>query len=169
MHFYTRAKKALQKTFNLRLFKPSDLNRVIHINRVCLPENYSSFFFIDLHHRFPETFIVAEENGEVVGYIMCRIETSLASFGFSGLIKKGHVVSIAVLPEYQRKGIGLALMQKAMENMRHYKAKKCFLEVRVSNTPAIQMYKKLGFQIKRRIREYYMDGEDAYEMEKSFP
>jgi len=156
----------LQKTFNVRLFTPSDINRVIYINRTCLPENYSSFFFMELHRRFPETFLVAEENGKIVGYIMCRIETSLANLGFSGLIKKGHVVSIAVLPKHQRKGIGSALMQKAMENMARYKAKKCFLEVRVSNTPAIQMYKKLGFKIKRRLREYYMDGEDAYEMEK---
>jgi len=100
---------------------------------------------------------------------MCRIETSLANFGFSGIEKKGHVVSIAVLPKYQRRGIGLALMQKAMENMLRYKAKKCFLEVRVSNKPAIQMYKKLGFQIKRRIRSYYMDGEDAYVMERNLP
>lgn len=156
----------MQKTFNVRLFTPSDINRVIYINRTCLPENYSSFFFMELHRRFPETFLVAEENGKIVGYIMCRIETSLANLGFSGLIKKGHVVSIAVLPKHQRKGIGSALMQKAMENMARYKAKKCFLEVRVSNTPAIQMYKKLGFKIKRRLREYYMDGEDAYEMEK---
>jgi ribosomal-protein-alanine N-acetyltransferase len=164
-----KLERSLQKTFNLRLFKPSDLNYVIHINRVCLPENYSGFFFLDLYQRFPETFIVAEENGQVVGYIMCRIETSLANFGFSGIEKKGHVVSIAVLPKYQRRGIGLALMQKAMENMLRYKAKKCFLEVRVSNKPAIQMYKKLGFQIKRRIRSYYMDGEDAYVMERKLP
>jgi len=97
---------------------------------------------------------------------MCRIETSLANFGLSGIIKKGHVVSIAVLPEHQHQGIGSALMQKAMENMIRYRAKKCFLEVRVSNEPAIQMYKKLGFKIKRKIRGYYMDGEDAYVMEK---
>jgi len=31
------------------------------------------------------------------------------------------------------------------------------------------MYKKLGFQIKRRIRSYYMDGEDAYVMERNLP
>ena len=159
----------MQKTFRLRTFKPSDLERVVYINRVCLPENYSSLFFLDLYRRFPGTFIVAEENGEVVGYIMCRIETSLANLGFSGIIKKGHVVSIAVLPEHQRRGIGSALMLKAMENMPRYNAKKCFLEVRVTNEPAIKMYKNLGFQIKRRIRGYYMDGEDAYLMEKDLP
>jgi ribosomal-protein-alanine N-acetyltransferase len=133
---------------------------------VCLPENYTDFFFIDLHQRFPETFIVAEDNGEVVGYIMCRMELGLSNFGFKGLVKKGHIVSVAVLPQYRRKGIGEALVSKAMEGMRLYNAKQCFLEVRVTNTQAISLYKKLGFQVTRTIHGYYADGEDAYLMSR---
>lgn len=142
----------------------NDLRSVVHINMVCLPENYTDFFFIDLHQRFPETFIVAEENGEVVGYIMCRMELGLSNFGFKGLVKKGHIVSVAVLPQYRRKGIGEALVNKAIEGMRLYNAKQCFLEVRVTNTQAISLYKKLGFQVTRTIHGYYADGEDAYLM-----
>jgi len=155
----------LQQSFRLRKFNTNDLERITYINRTCLPENYSDYFFVELHHRFPETFIVAEENGEVVGYIMCRIETGLSSFVFRGLIKKGHIVSVAVLQEYRRKGIGEALVAKAMENMRLYKAKHCFLEVRVANTAAVDLYKKLGFEVSRTVRGYYADGEDAYVME----
>jgi ribosomal-protein-alanine N-acetyltransferase len=136
----------------------------MHINRVCLPENYTDYFFIELHQKFPETFIVAEENGEVVGYIMCRIELGLSNFGFGGLLKKGHIVSVAVLHQHRRKGIGKALVAQALENMRIYNAKQCFLEVRVTNTPAIELYKKLGFEITRTIHGYYSDGEDAYVM-----
>jgi len=142
----------------------NDLQSVMHINRVCLPENYTDFFFIDLHHRFPETFIVAEENEEVVGYIMCRMEVGLSNFGFGGLIRKGHIVSVAVLPQYRRKGIGQALIAKAMDGMRLHNAKQCFLEVRTTNEEAISLYKKLGFDITRIIRGYYADGEDAYVM-----
>jgi ribosomal-protein-alanine N-acetyltransferase len=138
----------------------------MHINRVCLPENYTDYFFIDLHRRHPETFIVAEENGEVVGYIMCRIELGLSNFGLSGIIKKGHIVSVAVLPQYRRKGVGKALIAEAMEGMRLYDVKQCFLEVRATNTPAINLYKKLGFQITRTIHGYYADGEDAYVMSR---
>jgi ribosomal-protein-alanine N-acetyltransferase len=119
---------------------------------------------LDLYQRFPETFIVADENGDVVGYIMCRVELGLSNFGFSGVVKKGHVVSVAVLPQYRRKGIGEALITQAMEGMRLYNAKQCFLEVRVTNTSAIELYKKLGFQVSRTIRGYYADGEDAYVM-----
>jgi len=159
----------LQQTFKLRKFEADELKRITYINHTCLPENYSDYFFLDLHHRFPETFIVAEENGEAVGYIMCRIESGLSSLGFHGLAKKGHIVSVAVLSQHKRKGIGEALVTKALENMRLYKAKQCFLEVRVTNTPAVNMYKKLDFQISRTIRGYYADGEAAYVMTKKLP
>lgn len=156
----------MQETFELRKFAVNDLQSVMQINRICLPENYTEFFFIDLYHKFPETFIVADENGKVVGYIMCRIEVGLSNFGFSGLIKKGHIVSVAVLPPYRRKGVGNALITKAMDGMRLYKAKQCFLEVRTTNTEAISLYKKLGFEVTRTIHGYYADGEDAYVMSK---
>jgi ribosomal-protein-alanine N-acetyltransferase len=144
----------------------NDLQSVIHINYTCLPENYTNYFFLDLHQRFPETFIVAEENGEVIGYIMCRTEVGLSHFGFSGLLKKGHIVSVAVLPQSRRKGIGEALINEAITGMKLYGAKQCFLEVRVTNAPAISLYKKLGFEITRTIKGYYADGEDAYLMSK---
>jgi len=136
----------------------------MYINQVCLPENYATYFFMDLYERFPETFIVAEENGEVVGYVMCRIETGLPDFGLLGIAKKGHVISIAVLPEHQRREIGKALMKEAMSGMRFHKAKECILEVRVSNTPAVNLYRKLGFEVTRVVHGYYADGEDAYVM-----
>jgi [ribosomal protein S18]-alanine N-acetyltransferase len=158
--------KRMQQTFKLRKFQPNDLQGVIQINRVCLPENYTDFFFMDLHQRFPETFIVAEENNELSGYIMCRIEVGLSNYGFGGLVKKGHVVSIAVMPQHRRKGVAQALIKRAIEGMEYYKAKQCFLEVRVTNDIAISLYKNLGFEITRTINGYYSDGEDAYVMTK---
>ena len=156
----------MQQTFTLRKFAPDDLQTVMQINRVCLPENYTDFFFMDLHQRFPETFIVAEENGKIGGYIMCRIEVGLSNFGFGGLIRKGHVVSIAVVPESRRKGIARSLIARALEGMQSYKAKQCFLEVRVTNEVGISLYKTIGFEITRTINGYYSDGEDAYVMTK---
>jgi ribosomal-protein-alanine N-acetyltransferase len=156
----------MQQTFKLRKFTPDDLQSVIRINRYCLPENYMDFFFMDLHQRFTETFIVAEQDGKLVGYIMCRIEVGLASLGLGGLIRKGHVVSIAVLPQGRRKGVARALMTEAMKGMSHYKAKLCYLEVRVTNDPGVALYKKLGFEVSRTLRGYYSDGEDAYVMTK---
>jgi ribosomal-protein-alanine N-acetyltransferase len=156
----------MQQTFKLRKFEPNDLQSVIQINRVCLPENYTDLFFIDLHERFPETFIIAEEDGKIVGYIMSRVEVGLSNHGLGGLIRKGHVVSIAVLPQSRRKGVAQALINTAMDGMRYYKAKQCFLEVRVTNNIGVGLYKKLGFEVSRTINSYYSDGEDAYVMSK---
>jgi ribosomal-protein-alanine N-acetyltransferase len=49
------------------------------------------------------------------------------------------------------------------------KTDEIYLEVRVSNETAVRMYeKRLGFQIKSRLRAYYRDGEDAYLMALEF-
>ncbi len=166
MEILLRQAKQVQQSFTLRKFKPDDLQAVMQINRVCLPENYTDFFFVDLHQRFPETFIVAEEEGKIVGYIMCRIEVGLSNFGFGGLVRKGHVVSIAVMPQARRKGVGQAIINRSVQGMEYYKAKQGFLEVRVTNDAAITLYKRLGFEITRTINGYYSDGEDAYVMTK---
>jgi len=136
---------------------------------MCLPENYSPFFYLDLHEHYPKTFLVAEADGQIVGYVMCRIESGFSELRRIEFAKKGHIVSIAVLPEYRRQGIAKTLMIEAMKGMEAYNATECFLEVRVSNQPAINLYKKLGFQIIRIIKAYYHDGEDAYEMCRKLP
>jgi [ribosomal protein S18]-alanine N-acetyltransferase len=156
----------MQETFKLRKFEPDDLQDVMHINRVCLPENYTDTFFMDLHERFPEAFIVAEEDHELIGYIMSRIEVGLSNFGLGGLIRKGHVVSIAVMPQSRRKGVATALINAAMAGMCNYKAKQIYLEVRVTNEAGVNLYKKLGLEVMRTISGYYSDGEDAYVMSK---
>ena len=160
------AEMVLEVTYKIRPFSPSDLDGVMKINRECLPENYAPLFFINLYKRFPATFLVAEIEGELIGYIMCRIETGIPSFKLLGITKKGHVISIAVFPSHHHKGIGYTLIQEATQAMANYKAKECYLEVRESNLPAINLYKKLGFEVARTIRNYYSDGEDAYLMAK---
>lgn len=154
----------MQTAFTLRPFRTSDLNEVMKINRICLPENYTTFFFIQLHEQYPATFIVSEENERIVGYIMCRIETSNLSFGRFGKARIGHIISIAVLPEKQHQGMGFALIKEAIKKMTVYEATECYLEVRASNTEAVTLYQKIGFKISRTIRKYYLDGEDAYMM-----
>jgi len=156
----------MQETFKLRKFEPDDLQDVMRINRVCLPENYTDMFFVDLHERFPDTFIVAEEDHELVGYIMSRIEVGLSNFGLGGLIRKGHVVSLAVMPQARRKGVAAGLLKAAMEGMSGYKARQIYLEVRVTNGAGVDLYKKVGLEVTRTIPGYYSDGEDAYVMSK---
>ena len=151
--------------FTLRTFTVSDLERVMHINTACLPENYSTFFYKDLYTRFPDTFIVAEMDGEIQGYIMCRIEKGWSKRGRLSPARLCHVVSIAVMESYRRRGIGKALVEQAMgRGRRTYDSNEGYLEVRVSNEPAVNLYAKLGFTKVKRNYGYYLNGEDAWVM-----
>lgn len=154
----------LENRFSVRRFVREDLESVIQINQLCLPENYNSFFFLDVYHNCPEAFTVAEANEKIIGYVMCRIEHGFSDLRRFKLTKKGHVVSIAVISEYRRMGVASSLMKEAIKGLAVYNANECFLEVRTSNESAIALYKKLGFDIVRTISHYYQDGADAYVM-----
>ena len=154
----------METLFTIRKTEAEDLDQVMDINQKCLPENYSRYFFVDLYTHFPETFIAAEKDGKIIGYIMCRIESGFSSLRLS---KKGHVISFAVLPEFRNLGIGFEILDKALHAMaEHYHAKECYLEVRVSNILAINLYKKAGFTTEKKVKRYYADGESAYIMNK---
>jgi ribosomal-protein-alanine N-acetyltransferase len=151
-------------TYVIRRCEREDLASVIEINMNTLPEHYSDYFFESILKELPEAFLVAELDGKVVGYIMCKIEFGFSNFHKLGFVKKGHVVSVAVLEEHRGKGLGNALMQEATAGMSARKSDEVYLEVRVSNESAVKLYEKLGFVIKTKIRGYYRDGEDAYLM-----
>lgn len=153
-------------SYAIRPFKPDDLEAVVNINLTTLPENYSSSFYLNHFYSYPKAFLVAEMDGKIVGYAMCRLEYGISSLKF-GFSHKGHVISVAVIPEYRKQGIGRALMNEAMAAMNGYGSSEYYLEVRVSNLPAVAMYQKLGYRIAKRLRGYYMDGEDAYLMAKA--
>jgi ribosomal-protein-alanine N-acetyltransferase len=138
------------------------------INMLTLPEHYSDYFFESILSELPESFIVAELYSKVVGYIMCKIEFGFSNFRKLGFVKKGHVVSVAVLNEHRNQGLGNALMVEGINGVISRKTDEIYLEVRVSNTAAVRMYERLGFQIKSRLRTYYRDGEDAYLMALEF-
>ena len=152
-------------SYRIRGFRSDDLDRVMDINVETLPENYSTFFYRDLYRRFPETFLVAEEDGAIQGYMMCRIERGLSKLKSLRPAKQCHVVSIAVREPYRRRGIASELMTTVMERAKeNYGATECFLEVRMSNDAAISLYEKLGFSKVKRNYGYYIDGEDAWVM-----
>jgi ribosomal-protein-alanine N-acetyltransferase len=150
--------------FIIREAREEDLNEVIRINMVSLPEHYPYSFWRDHMLLWPKVFLVAEADSKIVGYVMTRIETGFGHIKF-GIIKMGHIISIAVLPEYRRKGIGKSLMIEVMRRIKEfYNAKEVYLEVRISNEIAIKLYERLGFKKVRVLRLYYADGEDAYLM-----
>ena len=141
-----------------------DLIPVMEINLKTLPEHYSDYFYESLLAELPEAFIVSEIKGKIVGYVMCKTEYGFSNFTKPGFVKKGHIVSVAVLDEHRRKGIGQALVEEAINGVKTKKCDELYLEVRCSNNDAVQLYERIGFVIKQRLKTYYRDGEDAYLM-----
>jgi ribosomal-protein-alanine N-acetyltransferase len=169
-HKFIGLQTALRRVgeYLIRRCENEDLNAVVEINMDTLPEHYSDYFFESTLRELPESFVVAELDKKVVGYIMCKIEYGFSNFRKLGFVKKGHVVSVAVLQNHRGKGLGNALMLEGINGIMNRKGDEIYLEVRVSNKPAILIYQKLGFQIKSKLRSYYRDGEDAFLMALEF-
>ncbi len=85
--------------------------------------------------------------------------------GFVGLwymAGEAHIVSIAVREAYKRKGLGELLLIGSVEMAIRRDCQVVTLEARVSNEPAIALYRKYGFNEVGLRRRYYSDnGEDA--------
>ncbi len=143
---------------NIRFRKATlkDLDKIQRIERVSFRNPYPTYYTKALIESLSDVSIVAEINDRVVGYVFARVE-----FG-----AVGHIITIAVDPAFRGLGIGKSLMIEALRLLRERGCRSVYLEVRVSNEPAINLYRKLGFVIKRRIRGYYKDGEDAFLMER---
>lgn len=78
----------------------------------------------------------------------------------------GWIATVAVLPEYRRRGIAQSLIAQCEANLGAPEMRLC---VRVSNQGAIELYKKLGYEVLSTWRQYYRDGEDALVMRKFLP
>jgi len=156
----------MDQSLTVQDFEPKYLDEVVRINWTCLPENYDNSFFMDIYYHFPRSFVIAKVGEKVVGYIMCRVETGFSERKRFSLTRKGHVVSVAVLPEYRNKGIASTILKRATEALKEYRATEVFLEVRVSNKNAISLYERFDFTTAREIAGYYRDGEASLVMVK---
>lgn len=150
-----------RKANMIRQFQEKDLQTVVQINRCCLPENYPDSFFLYIFNSFPEGFLVVEKDDKIIGYIMTRIEYGKSNYSKFRLVKKGHIISVAILPLYQKQGYGKQLLIKALIEMKKKDANECFLEVRRSNEIAHLLYESLNFNVIKELKKYYTDNESA--------
>jgi len=152
----------------IRRCDPTDIIPVMEINLKTLPEHYSDYFYESLLDELPEAFLIAEISGKLIGYIMCKMEFGFSNFKKLGFVKKGHVVSVAVIDEHRGKGIGSELVNESLKGVKMRQCGEMYLEVRCSNNDAVRLYEKLGFSMNQRLKTYYRDGEDAYLMAINF-
>ena len=78
---------------------------------------------------------------------------------------EGQITDIAVKPAFRRRGIANELLSAALDRARKDALQMIFLEVRVSNLPAISLYEHFGFETVGTRRNFYAHPrEDAYNM-----
>ncbi len=152
----------VQQLLRYRTPNLGDVEEIVEVNRLALPENYPVAYFIQLIKDWKDTSVVAEFDNRVVGYIITRIEKH-SFFSFKrGNFPRAHIISVAVHPDFRRQGIGRDMMRYVIQRVMDIKGlKEIILEVRVSNIPAIRLYEKFGFHVKEVLKKYYLDGESA--------
>jgi ribosomal-protein-alanine acetyltransferase len=142
--------------FQIRHVEPRDIFSVIKIAHESLPERYNPAIFTHFLEIFPEGFLVAESLHKIVGFII----------GIKTGNRTARILMLSVIESLRRKGIGSALITKFMQEMLSRNINQIELEVRTSNTPAINFYKKHGFNIVETFRKFYQNQEDAYRMKR---
>jgi len=131
------------------------LRSVIRIETQVYPRPWSlPLFMSEISLRNSRYYVAARVGGVVAGY---------AGLMFNG--DEAHVTTIAVDPAWHRHQIGTRLLLELTRECRARGLRHLTLEVRVSNTPAQEMYKKFGFAPAGIRRNYYAEtNEDALVM-----
>ena len=144
----------------LRRLEPRDLDTVEEIERASYPTPWSrSMFAAEL--RKPSSLAIGAyvEAGALVGYAF-----------ISRYVDAWHVMNVAVTPEYRRRGIATTLLERVFEVTAADPRRGYTLEVRMSNTDAIRLYERLGFEHRGIRSGYYTDNrEDALIMWREPP
>jgi len=136
----------------IRRMTLEDLPAVISLDKLSfsLPWPERSFRF-ELTENSASRCWVAEMDGKIVGMIVAWL-----------LVDEAHIATIATHPDHRGQGIARNLLMYALRYMSKEGAVTSFLEVRESNIPAQEMYRKFGYEEVGRRKRYYKDtNEDA--------
>ena len=142
----------------IRGLQTGDFGAIERIERRSYPTPWSrSMFAAELAKPSSICFGAFDaEAGGLVGYLI-----------ISRYVDAWHVMNIAVAPEHRGRGIATMLFDRLFDVTATDGRRGYTLEVRVSNTDAIRLYERLGFQSRGVRRGYYTDNrEDALIMWK---
>ncbi len=135
------------------------LDAVAKLEEECFAHPWSENSLEDyLNNPSAYFFVAVTEMCEVAGYIGTYI-----------VCDEAYITNIAVTTGHRRCGIGRKLVSHAADNAERNNASFISLEVRLSNTPAVSLYKSLGFDLDGIRPKFYRDPEeDALIMTKRF-
>lgn len=137
----------------------TDIPEMIEIERVVYAGQApwdSTAFANELRREKDRLYLVIRKNDKLLAFIGST---------FDERNRDAHITNIAVLPEYQSKGLGRFLLGIMIKKARKLNYKTVSLEVRVSNKSAQRLYRDLQFEQTGIKRGYYFgDHEDAADM-----
>ena len=136
----------------IRKMTLDDLEQVVAIDQASfsLPWPARSFQY-ELTDNLASRCWVTEMDGRVIAMLVAWF-----------IVDELHVATLATHPEFRAQGIGRSLLLHVLGSAKEEGALKSFLEVRESNTVAINLYRSFGFEEDGRRLDYYKDnGEDA--------
>ncbi|NLY79042.1 MAG: ribosomal protein S18-alanine N-acetyltransferase [Lysinibacillus sp.] len=126
----------------------------IEVESFPTPWPLDSFYFEMEENPFAYYLVAEDDNGNILGYC-----------GMMIVVDSAQITNVAVTKKARGKGIGEGLMREAIRVAKEQNAEMISLEVRVSNTVAQNLYRKLGFQDGGIRKGYYSDNhEDALVM-----
>jgi len=132
-----------------------DLRALRRLENVCFEKDAWPLLDLIAVLTWPEVIrLKAEEDGKLIGFVAGDPRPA------QGL---AWVATIGVDPDYQRRGIGRALLHACEEQV---KMPRMRLTVRLSNRGAVSLYEKDGYRTIDIWKGYYDDGEDGLVMEK---
>ena len=133
------------------------IKEIARLEELCFSEPWSEEGILEAY-RLGTKFFAAEADKKLIGYI-----------GIKAVIDEGYITNIAVFPEFRRRGVAKALLNKVFEFAKEKGLSFVSLEVRPSNTVAISLYEKTGFKEAGRRKNFYrLPLEDALIMTKRF-
>ena len=133
-----------------------DLDRLYEIETECFRrEAFTRTQIAQLLSGYNSIALIARVEGQIVGFVIGEIY-------IDGRVLQGHICTIEILPNFRRRGIGEKLLQEIEELFKQKKVKASALEVREDNVPAIELYRKLGYEKIGRLRNYYGEAHGLY-------
>lgn len=140
---------------NGRAWEYADLNAIADLERECFSDPWN-------HRMLAESFL----SGHFFGSLLEEDGTVTAYGGVSIVGDEAEIQLIGTAEMYRRCGRGGEILQDLLDEAKRRGVKRVFLEVRVSNSPALSLYLKNGFRGLYARSRYYPDGEDAIVMIK---
>jgi [ribosomal protein S18]-alanine N-acetyltransferase len=141
----------------LRSYRASDFETLYRIDQVCFPEGIAyGRFEMKVYLRAEGSYcLLAETGGSVAGFILAELAPD-----------EGHIITLDVLEEYRRQGIGSLLLSAAEKEAVSRGGKRMVLETATTNKAAIALWRKHGYRQLGTIEDYYGRGRDAFRMGK---